>query len=68
MVQYDMPRVDLETLASALERTAREEWDRILIRREFRPGEPDAGSSYWDGRQAAFQEAAKMVREAGAKP
>jgi hypothetical protein len=56
--------VDLEALAARIELLAVEEWDRILLRREYRAGEPDAGSSFWDGRQAALRDAARMVREA----
>jgi hypothetical protein len=56
-----------EDIARAIEQLARDEWDRILLRRDFRPGETrNAGSSYWDGRQSAFREAARIVRETGA--
>jgi hypothetical protein len=57
---------DLEALAQRIERAAREEWDRVLLHREGLEGR-SAGSSYWDGRQAAFRDVAKMIREAGTR-
>ena len=57
----------LEDLADLIERTAAEEWDRVLIRREHLGGRYP-GSSYWDGRQTAFKEAARIVRSAGQTP
>ena len=53
----------LSELADLIEESAREEWDRVLIRREFREGEPtSAGSSWWDGRQALYREIVAQLR------
>jgi hypothetical protein len=48
--------------ADDVERFAREEWDRVLIRRDIPEGEPGAGSSYWDGRQTAFRTVVDALR------
>jgi len=60
---------DLAALADELEGAAREEWDRVMLRREFREGEPDnAGSSYWDGRASLYAEIVRLLRARAGLP
>ena len=58
---------ELSALADELERMAAEEWDRVLLRREGLQGR-SGGSSYWDGRQAAFREVVEALRSRAGLP
>lgn len=58
---------DLDKLAREIEVREEREWEEVVIGTTDPPGKPHHGSSYWDGRHAAFEECAQILRAAAAQ-